>query len=234
MRWHAPRLGTHGRTALDFAVTSGLRTCMLAQSASDASAAVNARQAAADAGALVAIVAAMRAHEDDEVVHEEGRDAKSHAAGYPNGERELRLAAQATKEAAELLAAESERLIYGHAAGAFGNRSLFLWLSLNAPHVPLRRVAILRAESAVRLEHDDAVVIDNRLQPVGNGQQRAARRLVARPMQWAAAGPALPPRVHAVDHHAGFQAHGPYRHLRRLHGQQVPHGRDVRRRAGSG
>ena len=39
---YIPRLGTHGRTALDFAVTSGLRTCLLTQSASDASAAVNA------------------------------------------------------------------------------------------------------------------------------------------------------------------------------------------------
>ena len=38
---YIPHLGTEGPTALDFAVTSGLRTCMLARSASDPSAATN-------------------------------------------------------------------------------------------------------------------------------------------------------------------------------------------------
>jgi arylsulfatase A-like enzyme len=38
----------------------------------------------------------------------------------------------------ELLAAEAERLVHSHANGAHGNQSLFLWLSLNAPHVPLQ------------------------------------------------------------------------------------------------
>ena len=37
-----------------------------------------------------------------------------------------------------LLAAEAERLVHMHASGAHGNASLFLWLSLNAPHVPLQ------------------------------------------------------------------------------------------------
>ena len=37
-----------------------------------------------------------------------------------------------------LFAAESERLIHGHANGMYSNRSFFLWLSLNAPHVPLQ------------------------------------------------------------------------------------------------
>ena len=37
-----------------------------------------------------------------------------------------------------LLAAEAERLIHAHAGGQHGNMSLFLWLSLNAPHVPLQ------------------------------------------------------------------------------------------------
>ena len=38
----------------------------------------------------------------------------------------------------ELLAAEAERVIHGHSSGAHANASLFLWLSLNAPHVPLQ------------------------------------------------------------------------------------------------
>ena len=38
----------------------------------------------------------------------------------------------------DLLAAEAERLISGHAHGPHGNASFFLWLSLNAPHVPLQ------------------------------------------------------------------------------------------------
>ena len=37
-----------------------------------------------------------------------------------------------------LLGAEAERLVHGHAGGAHANASLFMWLSLNAPHVPLQ------------------------------------------------------------------------------------------------
>ena len=43
--------------------------------------------------------------------------------------------------ATELFAAEAERLIHAHASGAYANRSLFLWLSLTAPHVPLQAPA---------------------------------------------------------------------------------------------
>lgn len=40
--------------------------------------------------------------------------------------------------ATELLASEAERVVRGHAHGEFANRSLFLWLSLSAPHTPLQ------------------------------------------------------------------------------------------------
>jgi arylsulfatase A-like enzyme len=39
--------------------------------------------------------------------------------------------------ATDLFAAEAERLVHGHAA-SHANRSLFLWLSLNAPHTPMQ------------------------------------------------------------------------------------------------
>ncbi len=38
----------------------------------------------------------------------------------------------------ELLAAEAERIVHEHASGSHANASLFLWLALNAPHVPLQ------------------------------------------------------------------------------------------------
>lgn len=40
--------------------------------------------------------------------------------------------------ATELFAGEAERVVRGHARGAHRNQSLFLWLSLSAPHTPLQ------------------------------------------------------------------------------------------------